>query len=206
MKAKTQYNDMKGVVAGDISDCCYNDLQQFLINKFPSYNSKKYTCVGCNLFVGESNSYVKYICKDNDGNYVTFQSEKKQSLESIFSAFKRLDIVIANNIEDIPQEVENIYLSNKKDIGMNQITTLIEEGMAINKNCPTGDPYITPKVIVSEFHNDYKRKANEWFKKIKTILGDQFDVYVDNPGFGGGTNEIKEKIEKQIEKLNKLVQ
>ena len=106
MKASVQYNDLVGTAAADVTDFYNSLLQNYLEKEFLSYDSKRYQCVGCNIWVSGQlqtpSGNIKFICKDSvENKYVYFVPVKEMSLEEIFSLFKRFDVVIGNYVEEI---------------------------------------------------------------------------------------------------------
>ncbi len=108
MKAEVQYNDLVGTAAADISDYYRNSLQVYLKATFPEYNDERYRCDGCYIYTGERSerATIRFVCYDNKENKdVYFTPLKEYNLQDVFGIFKRLNIVIGNNIDDI--EISN---------------------------------------------------------------------------------------------------
>ena len=51
MIASVQYNDLLGTAAADVADDYMNSLQQYLSYTYKQYNSERYVCRGCTMFV-----------------------------------------------------------------------------------------------------------------------------------------------------------
>lgn len=106
MKAKTQYNDIKGTAAADVSDHRMNSLQYYLEKTYPNYDSERYVCRGCSIWIGGQDVVpkmdIRFVCEDSlDHKYVAFSPKKEMSIEEILSLFKRFNIVMGKDIDDI---------------------------------------------------------------------------------------------------------
>mgnify|MGYP000137004518 FL=1 len=106
MKAKTQYNDIKGTAAADVSDHQMNSLQYYLEKTYPNYDSERYVCRGCSIWIGGQDVVpkmdIRFVCEDSlDHKYVAFSPKKEMSIEEILSLFKRFNIVMGKDIDDI---------------------------------------------------------------------------------------------------------
>lgn len=116
MEAKVKYNDLKGTAAADITDFCNNDLQHYLEETFDKYDSSKYQCVGCNIYIsGQSNSsnvHIQFICYDKiNRKHVYLAPQKEMKTDEVLSLFKRLNIVLGQSgIDNIEIDEEPIYL------------------------------------------------------------------------------------------------
>ena len=106
MIASVQYNDLRGTAAADVSDFYMNSLQNYLIEKFKQYDSNRYVCKGCTLWIGGQNAKphitVSYICWDrHQHKYVRFYPSTDLTFEEIFSMFKRFEVVMGTDINEI---------------------------------------------------------------------------------------------------------
>lgn len=107
MIAKVQYNDLTGTAAADITDFSLNSLEKYLTDHFDNYDTGRYFCVGCCLYIaGQSSNTVsiRFICLDKEEHkYVYLCPVEDMSYEEAFSLFKRFDIVLGSNegIRDI---------------------------------------------------------------------------------------------------------
>lgn len=107
MIAKVQYNDLTGTAAADITDFSLNSLEKYLTDHFDNYDTGRYFCVGCRLYIaGQSSNTVsiRFICLDKEEHkYVYLCPLEDMSYEEAFSLFKRFDIVLGSNegIRDI---------------------------------------------------------------------------------------------------------
>lgn len=107
MIAKVQYNDLTGTAAADITDFSLNSLEKYLTDHFDNYDTGRYFCVGCRLYIaGQSSNTVSilFICLDKEEHkYVYLCPVEDMSYEEAFSLFKRFDIVLGSNegIRDI---------------------------------------------------------------------------------------------------------
>lgn len=104
MIAKVQYNDLRGTAAADISDFVLNSMERYLTEKFESYDTGKYFCVGCRMWLGGQSSSkvtIRFVCLDKEEHkYVYLCPVDDMSYEEAFSLFKRFDVVLGIN-EDI---------------------------------------------------------------------------------------------------------
>ena len=105
MKATVQYNDLVGTAAADISDFYNNSLQAYLQKRFPKYDSGRFSCVGCDVFLGgqgTNHGTISFICLDKvENKYVRMRSQNGWTVEEVISIFKRLSIVIGKGIHEI---------------------------------------------------------------------------------------------------------
>lgn len=119
MKAEVQYNDLRGTCAADVTDFSQNSLQAHLEKKYSSFDSQRFFCEGCRIYIGgqivNPSGTIDYICKDKEsGNYVFLRDDTEVSLEEIFSLFKRFEVVLATHNEASTIEVnESCILSLK---------------------------------------------------------------------------------------------
>jgi hypothetical protein len=108
MIAKVQYNDLKGTSAADVSDFYNNSLQSYLKATFESYDSERYRCDGCTIYMGDCSDKVNinFVCYDNqEEKYVYFTPIKEYSLKDMVNMFKRFKIVVGNRIDGV--EISN---------------------------------------------------------------------------------------------------
>lgn len=113
MIAKVKYNDLKGTAAADVSDFYLNNLQGYLKKEFQTYDSNRYNCVGCTLWIsGQAPKPmidVDFICWDSqDSKYVKVRPEKDYDFNQAFALFKRLQMVLGTNIEDIQVDEDDV--------------------------------------------------------------------------------------------------
>ena len=106
MIASVQYNDLRGTAAADVADGYMNSLQKYLIDTYDKYNSERYVCRGCTMYIGGQREVpsisLSFICWDSeDEKYVRFYPQKDIELNEAFSLFKRFEIVIGKNVNDI---------------------------------------------------------------------------------------------------------
>lgn len=103
MKASVQYNDIVGSAAADVADWYNNSLQFFLQKTYESYDGDRYSCRGCTAYLGSGNTvYVHFICLDKEtGNFLRFSPSDSWPLEQFFSMFKRLEIVMGKDINEV---------------------------------------------------------------------------------------------------------
>lgn len=101
MIAKVQYNDLRGTAAADITDFSLNSLEKYLTDHFENYDTERYFCVGCRLYLGGQISKtvsIRFICLDKEEHkYVYLCPVDDMSYEEAFSLFKRFDIVLGSN-------------------------------------------------------------------------------------------------------------
>lgn len=117
MKASVQYNDLVGTSAADVSDFHQTSLQNYLVKSYDQYDGDRYDCKGCTIWISGQQEIpqgnIAFVCFDNvENKYVKFCPETDFSLDDIFSLFKRFEVVIGNNIEDIEVDGED-YLDLK---------------------------------------------------------------------------------------------
>lgn len=105
MIASVQYNDLRGTVAADISDFYQNSLQTYLKVSFKSYDADRYYCNGCKVWIsgqGDIRASIDFICWDNENErYVCFSQKNDCSLTDIFSLFKRFEMVMGVDINEV---------------------------------------------------------------------------------------------------------
>lgn len=103
MKANVQYNDMRGTAAADVSDFYSNSLQTYLTDSYKGYNGGRYFCVGFTMWAGDCSKTVNvgFVCRDKEtGKYMKFVPED-YSFERLFQLFKRFNVVMGNDIENV---------------------------------------------------------------------------------------------------------
>lgn len=104
MIADVQYNDLRGTAAADVSDLYMNSLQHYLEVTYKSYDSKRYYCIGCTIWASDSGNHVNvtFVCYDNQtGKHVEFEPPREYSFEETFSLFKRFNVVIGADINEV---------------------------------------------------------------------------------------------------------
>ena len=117
MKAKVQYNDLVGTASADITDNYQNSLQNYLISNYESYEGERFDSVGCSIFVSGQHLHPKinivFVCYDKQNRkYVKFCPIDELSNDEILSLFKRFNIVVGKNIDNI--EVDEIDYQDLK--------------------------------------------------------------------------------------------
>ncbi len=121
MKAYVQYNDVIGTVAADVADWYSNSLQAFLEKAFKFYDGNRFSCRGCTAYIGERNSVsVYFICLDKEsGDFVKLSPQKYWTTEEFFNLFKRFEIVIGKDMEEIgsAENMQEITLDNEEQEG-----------------------------------------------------------------------------------------
>lgn len=113
MIASVQYNDLRGTAAADVSDFYMNSLQKYLSDTFEQYDSERYFCNGCTMFIGESDcAHVNFICYDKSTHqYIRMSPEREYSIRDAFLLFKRFEVVIGVDINEI-EVCDDIILRN----------------------------------------------------------------------------------------------
>lgn len=106
MIASVQYNDLRGTVSADVTDFHMNSIQKYLSDTFEKYDSEKYVCQGCTIWITGQQPQIgisiSYICWDRENDkYVRFRPLRNFSFEEVFSLFKRLEVVMGKDINDI---------------------------------------------------------------------------------------------------------
>lgn len=113
MRANVQYNDFKGTAAADISDNSNNDIQQYLIANFKEFNSKRYFCKGCSIWISGNSAHnpinIRFICYDSiEEKNVCLCPLEDMTYDEVFNIFKRFEVVLGQNgIESIDVKNEN---------------------------------------------------------------------------------------------------
>ena len=119
MIADVQYNDLRGTAAADVSDFYRNSLQSYLESTFKSYDPKRYYCIGCTIWAGESGNRVnvEYVCYDKqEGKHVVFEPSKEYTFEETFAMFKRFNVVIGTDINEVEVSSDDrLMLESDKD-------------------------------------------------------------------------------------------
>lgn len=117
MEAEVQYNDLKGTAAADVTDFFNNNLQHYLEKTFDKYDSNRYQCIGCDIYItGQSVSpsvHIQFICYDKiNRKHVYLAPQKEMKTDEVLSLFKRLHIVLGQSGIDNIQEIdeEPIYI------------------------------------------------------------------------------------------------
>lgn len=104
MKASVQYNDIVGTAAADVSDFFENNLQFYLKSLFKNFDSDRYRCDGCRLYMSDHGNHanVKFICYDSvENKYVYLIPVKDYTLEDMTKMFKRFDVIMGREIDDV---------------------------------------------------------------------------------------------------------
>lgn len=106
MIASVQYNDLRGTAAADVSDSHMNSLQAYLKSAYKSYDSERYVCRGCVMWVSgqreEPSLNMSFLCWDKTAEkFVRFYPKKHMELKEAFSLFKRFEVVMGTDVSDI---------------------------------------------------------------------------------------------------------
>ena len=106
MIASVQYNDLVGTAAADVADGYMNSLQHYLSDTYQQYNSERYVCRGCAMFVSGQREIpslsLSFLCWDKIAEkFVRFYPKKDIDLNKAFSIFKRFEVVIGTDVNDI---------------------------------------------------------------------------------------------------------
>lgn len=106
MIASVQYNDLRGTAAADVSDFHMNSLQKYLIDTYKTYDSERYVCRGCVMWISgqrdEPSLGMSFLCWDKTAEkFVRFYPKKKIDLNEAFSLFKRFEVVMGTDVNDI---------------------------------------------------------------------------------------------------------
>ncbi len=110
MIADVQYNDLRGTAAADVSDFYMNSLQHYLEVTYKSYDSERYYCTGCTIWAGDSGNRVNvtFVCYDKQTDkHVIFEPLKEYSFEETFSLFKRFNVIIGTDINEVQVSEED---------------------------------------------------------------------------------------------------
>jgi len=107
MKASVQYNDVVGSAAADVADWYNNSLQYYLKETYESYDEERYSCRGCTAFLVSRNTVsVRFVCLDKEtGKFVRFTTQEWWPIEQFIDLFKRFEVVIGQDINEV--EIEN---------------------------------------------------------------------------------------------------
>lgn len=112
MIADVQYNDLRGTAAADVSDFYMNSLQNYLEVTYKSYNAERYFCIGCTIWASDSGNrvYVNFVCYDKqNGKHVIFEPGREYSFEETFSLFKRFNVVMGADINEVQVSDDDIF-------------------------------------------------------------------------------------------------
>lgn len=106
MIASVQYNDLRGTAAADVSDFYKNSLQKYLMNTYKAYDSERYVCRGCVMWISGQREVpslnISYLCWDNIAEkFVRFYPKKDMDLNEAFSLFKNFEVVVGTDVNDI---------------------------------------------------------------------------------------------------------
>lgn len=106
MIVSVQYNDLRGTAAADVSDLYMNSLQKYLMDTYVKYNSERYVCRGCTIYIGGQRNCptasLNFLCWDKVAQkFVRFYPKKDMDLNEAFSLFKRFEVVIGTDVNDI---------------------------------------------------------------------------------------------------------
>lgn len=117
MIASTQYNDLRGTAAADVSDFYMNSLQNFLEQSYKTYDGERYYCTGFTMWASNSGSKVNvnFVCYDKqEAKNVIFEPERDYTFEETFALFKRFNVVIGTDISEVevPDE-DRIHLDEE---------------------------------------------------------------------------------------------
>ena len=113
MKAKVQYNDFTGTAAADISDFYFNSMDEYIHSLSEKYDTSRYHCEGCEFWLaGTDELGIVFYCYDvKEKKIVPMSFNKSFKCSELFAMFKRLSIIIGQNIEKMPQpDTETIFL------------------------------------------------------------------------------------------------
>lgn len=116
MIASVQYNDLRGTAAADVSDFYQNSLQKYLSETFATYDSERYVCLGCTIWISgqlpKISISVSYVCWDKQNDkYIRFRPLRDITVEEVFSMFKRFEVVIGQDINDVEtNDDDTLYL------------------------------------------------------------------------------------------------
>ena len=114
MIASTQYNDLRGTAAADVSDFYMNSLQNYLEKAYEKYDGNRYYCTGFTMWAGDSGNRVNisFVCYDKkEEKNVIFESARDYTFEETFAMFKRFNVVIGTDINEVEvPESDRFYL------------------------------------------------------------------------------------------------
>lgn len=119
MKADVQYNDLRGTAAADVSDFYRNSLQHYLELTYKKYDAERYYCIGCTIWASDSGNRVNvnFVCYDKrDEKHVIFEPMRDYNFEETFSLFKRFNVVIGTDINEVEaSDNDRILLQEDQD-------------------------------------------------------------------------------------------
>lgn len=106
MIASVRYNDLRGTAAADVSDFHSNSLQEYLMKTYKSYDSVRYACRGCVMWISGQREVpslsISFLCWDKTTEkFVRFYPKKEMDLNEAFSLFKRFEVVMGTDVSDI---------------------------------------------------------------------------------------------------------
>lgn len=112
MKSKVQYNDFVGTSAADLSDFYLNSIENYLIENFSKFDPQRFKCQGCTISVSgqlpSPKASIDFVCFDREQNkYVKLCPLKDMTMDDVFSIFKRFNVVIGKDMEDIEVKDED---------------------------------------------------------------------------------------------------
>lgn len=109
MIASVQCNELRGTAAADVSDSLNNSLNNYLAATYNSYDGQRYSCNGCTMWISNSGSVtLSFICYDKeDGKYLRFLPERDYIYQEAFDLFKRFEVVIGIDINEIEINCED---------------------------------------------------------------------------------------------------
>lgn len=99
MIASVQYNDLIGTAAADIADGYMNSLQKYLMDTYEKYNSERYVCRGCTIYIGGQRN-----CPTVSLNFLCWDS--KHSIASVDISMKSNTFALQNIKQRIWQAVK----------------------------------------------------------------------------------------------------
>lgn len=118
MKAETQYTDLTGTVAADISDFTTRSNQLYEVANYFNIDQKRFKVIGISVY-GVDNFYVAFLCVDNQKSTkekefickLRIETDEKEILSLLF---KRLHIVLYEKYDEKYRNLEvddELYLS-----------------------------------------------------------------------------------------------
>ncbi|MFA9188676.1 hypothetical protein [Flavobacterium magnesitis] len=110
MEASTQYTDLTGTVAADISDFTTRSNRLHEVANYFKIDQKRFKVIGISVY-GVDNFYVSFICVDKPKSTsekehivkISIESDKKEILELLF---KRLHIVLYDKFDSKYRNME----------------------------------------------------------------------------------------------------
>jgi len=119
MKATTQYDDMLGTAAADISDFANNNLEQVAVNL--GVDTSRFKIVGISLY-GLDVSSIALICEDlarsdehNKHMVKLYLDSDNQDPDVISDIFKRLAIVLYLRTDEVYPDIDRYEELNLSD-------------------------------------------------------------------------------------------